>query len=338
LSGTFGFTKGFDFYNERKGAVFSEKNLPVFSNLSIDWIRENKEKPFFLFLHTYQAHDPYNPPAPYNAMFTDKEAKWKQVSMHEQLRKRVAKYRSFTKEQRDNIIALYDGEIRYIDEVFIKPLMESLKQLGLYERSLIIITSDHGQEFYEHGSWIHGHSLYNELIRVPLIIKLPYSKHSGKRVDNIVRSVDIMPTILEEVGLDYSGFNLDGADLSRQIEGKEKSDRVFISEIKGFPYFPGKLSTNKDHYKVIMNELRTDEEYTFFNPPPPPVDELEVFDLIKDFKESRNIAEQNKTLFAQLLKALLEYEKKENGDKKKSREAVIDKELEERLKALGYIR
>jgi len=338
VSGAFGFTKGFDFYNERKGAIFSEKNLPVFSNLSIDWIRENKDKPFFLFLHTYQAHDPYSPPAPYNTMFTDRKARWKQVSMHRRLRKRVAKYRSFTKEQRDNIIALYDGEIRYIDEVFIKPLMESLKQLGLYERSLIIITSDHGQEFYEHGSWIHGHSLYNELIRVPLIVKLPHSRHSGKRVENIVRSVDIMPTILEEVGLDYSGFDLDGAALSRLIEGKEKSDRIFISEIKGFPNFPGKLSTNKDHYKVILNELRTDEEHAFFDPPPPPVDELEVFDLIKDFKESRNIAEQNKNLSAQLLEALLEYKKKAGGDKKKGRAAVIDKELEERLKALGYIR
>jgi len=125
-----------------------------------------------------------------------------------------------------NIIGLYDGEIRYTDEKLIGQLVNKLKQLGLYQQTMIIVTSDHGEEFFDHSGWEHGHTLYDELIKVPLIIKFPDLKYKGQRSKTIVSLVDLMPTICDEMRVDSSGLKIDGKSLIPVLRGKEKKDRI----------------------------------------------------------------------------------------------------------------
>ena len=94
------------------------------------------------------------------------------------------------------MIGRYDGEILWVDTVVGK-LLDLLRSVGLLDRMVVVITADHGEEFYDHENWGHGHSLYNELLHVPLIVRYPAVLPMGKRIDEIVRSVDVMPTILE---------------------------------------------------------------------------------------------------------------------------------------------
>ena len=146
-------------------------------------------------------------------MFLDENPRWRHLDLMSFLGGMKGIFRELTETDRRNIIGLYDGEIRYTDEEFIGPLIASLKETGLYDRTMIIFTSDHGEEFFEHHGWGHGHSLYDESLKVPLIIKFPESRFSGLRIHDIVSLVDIFPTVLEETGIDFSTLNIDGRSL-----------------------------------------------------------------------------------------------------------------------------
>jgi len=203
---------------------------------------------------------------------------------------------------------------------------------------MIIITSDHGEEFYEHGGWLHSTTLYNELIKVPLIIKFPRSEHKGEIVENIVRSIDIMPTVLQEAEIDFSDYRLDGQGLAKLIRGDENGHRIFFSEINGFEANPSKISTNMDHYKFILNKKYTKTQSAYYDPPPPTVSELELYDLITDPQETKNISNSQGKISRELLGKILEYQNQSRLLLGKEKKPIIDKELQDRLKALGYIK
>ncbi len=341
VSSEYGFAKGFDMYYED----FPNDTPENLCQIAKDWMNRNKEKKFFLFLHTYQPHDPYSNENAYGKTFIDEESKWQKIDLLKLLREvqsaKPLKYRPMPEDEKENIIALYDGEIRYTDECLIKPLIDELKSLDLYERTMIIITSDHGEEFYEHEKWVHGEHLYNELIHVPLIIKFPYSKHKGKRIENNTSSIDIVPTILEELNIDYSRLEFDGKSLIKMIKGKENDDRIsFAAETRYYESswcFP-KISVLYGRYKLILTGKealeRADESAILKNRR-----KLEIYDVRKDPFERNNLLNREEVTARDLIQVLYKnYYKK--GEKKELRttQITIDKELKERLKALGYIR
>jgi len=212
LRGKFGFDQGFDRYDDYGGHLV--KILPK-ANW---WIDHNKEHPFFLFLHTYDVHSgqgrlPYECPEPdmhrYTAGFKDVEfngckndlcatelLKWVNQGVQAQ---RFKGSSVFSKREIAYITALYDGGIHYVDGQ-LSEFFERLKQLHLFDTSLIVITADHGEEFLEHGYLIHDQDGYEELAHIPLIIRFPGGAHGGKRVKHLAAMVDIMPTILKLVG------------------------------------------------------------------------------------------------------------------------------------------
>jgi|GEM_PF-200858 len=349
LSSKFGFSKGFDFYYEDVGSTVRKDSALKLFKYTSNWLKNNHEKKFFLFLHTYQVHAPYFCPEPYNLMYLNKNAKLKEAYMREILG--YQKYRKLTDNERENIISLYDGEIRYTDEYFIKLLVDELKKLNIYDKTMIIFTSDHGEEFYEHKGWLHEHSLYNELIEVPLIIKFPYSKYKDKKIENTVRIIDIIPTILQELGINYPKNGFDGKSTINLIKGEEKKERsslgfrfvYLISPDQSFDTSLIKISFVLDSFKLILNH-EYPKKYSlpgFKVPggPPFPVDDVELFNFKKDPLELNNIAEINKEKVRLLLKKMNPYYLKAKGIEKTNQTGKsADQELKERLKALGYIR
>jgi choline-sulfatase len=171
-----GFDRGFDTYDagyhsrqpgedryqsvERRGEVVVEH--------AVAWISQQSHGPFFVWVHLYDPHDPYDPPPPFNA-----------------------RYSSFP----------YDGEIAYADYA-VGNLLRALRSNGLYEGTLIAMASDHGEAFGEHGERSHGFFLYDDTLHVPMIIKLPGERLAGLRIETRSGLVDLAPTLLDGIGIE----------------------------------------------------------------------------------------------------------------------------------------
>ena len=340
----FGFSKGFDFYREFMRSHHKPNSAKILYNHVNQWLNENKDKRFFLFLHTYQTHAPYTCPQPFNSFFFhDEKMPWMEGDIETILLGSKPRYKvpfnTLSPLERDNIVALYDGEIRFTDEILIKPLIEKLKKLQLYENTMIVLTSDHGEEFFDHKAWLHGHSLYNELLHVPLIIKYPQSKYKNTRLHNTVSIVDIMPTILDEIDVDISGYDFDGVSLVNYLKNGEKEEQLRIADVDSFnnpDILPVRIALIQNGYKLIMNNDfgRSPE---FYLPVPPPIAKFELYDMKKDPTEKHNLFDQKSAIIRDLLSKIPEIYQTQpemSKEKRKSR----DKDFEETMRALGYIR
>jgi len=168
-----GFERGFDvysagFHKRKKGEdryQSVERRASEVVDRALTWLSKQPRGPFFLWVHCYDPHAPYEPPEPFNTRFKDP----------------------------------YDGEIAYTDAAMGK-LFDALRARGLYDNTMITVTADHGEAFGEHGERHHGIFLYDETIHVPLLIKLPREVSAGRRADARVRLVDIAPTMLQGAG------------------------------------------------------------------------------------------------------------------------------------------
>ena len=342
VSGIFGLNKGFDSYHVR-GQINSDDSASKVGQAALEWIERNKDRDFFLFLHTYQIHTPYFSPEPYNETFLNENSEFKRIDPGELGLSRRRRFKTLSEVMRQNIIDLYDGCIRYTDEHLIMALIDKLKESNLYDRTMIILTSDHGEEFFEHKGWIHSHSVYNEVIKIPLIIKFPQSKYSGNKIDKFARLIDVMPTILDELDIDYSDQLIDGESLLDLIRENKKNrignERIFISDlasnVQGI-HIPQKVALNLGQYKLILNEKYLPEDLAYFRHPPPQLQEIELYDLGNDPDEMINIAQKDPELTRKMIDFLKNhYEQIRKGGPQKT---GVSDELQEQLKALGYIK
>jgi len=170
-----GFDRGFEVYDAgfhlRRHGMDRYKSVERRGgdvvNHALAWLSQLPNGPFFLWVHLYDAHDPYDPPAPFKVRFASQP---------------------------------YDGEIAYADSAVGK-LLDEIRKHGLYDETLIAVMADHGESLGAHGENTHGIFLYDETLHVPLLFKLPASHAAGKRIDARVRLVDVAPTILQEAGL-----------------------------------------------------------------------------------------------------------------------------------------
>ncbi len=180
------------------------------TNRAIRFLRAMGDREFFLFVHYYDPHWHYDPPAPYDETFDpsydgDASGVWWDFKEHDR--------DSIDPRDLHHIEALYDGEILYTDR-HVERLMRSMKELDIFDKVLIVVTSDHGEEFLEHGSWEHQKTLYEEQLRVPLIIKFPGGEGAGRRVKEQVSLLDVAPTIADVMELpvpaSFRGVSLRG--------------------------------------------------------------------------------------------------------------------------------
>ncbi len=201
LAAEFGFKRGWTKYvNFIRETKKTEAEF-VFKE-SLDFIAANKEKPFFTYIQTIDPHVPYDPPAEdlklYDAKEYDGPVRNRSTgNLLEEFKRKKVKLNT---RDRRRLEALYDGEITYHDRYF-GHFLDGLNKLGVLNDTAIIVCSDHGEEFFDHDSVGHGHTLHQELLHVPLAIRAPGLIKAGKRVDSEVGLTDILPTLLEATGV-----------------------------------------------------------------------------------------------------------------------------------------
>lgn len=285
---------------------------------------KNGEKPFFLFLHLFDCHPDFVPPAPYDTMFDPDYT----GNIHGvDIMNNPDIQRDMDPGDLNHLLALYDGEIRFVDEVGIAGLLGILKERGILEKTLIVITADHGEEFFEHGVFGHRQNLYDTTLQIPLIIWCPERIPAGMRIKNQVRIIDIMPTILDLLAAPQSPEGL-GQSLIPLMNDQDglKKERPLFAVLKDYKRYQEALRTEK--YKMIRDYMREERMY---------------IDLEEDPEEVRPSTDQNLPEFQEGMNRfffirlnLTSYSKTLPWNKITA--PKMDPELIERLKSLGYIK
>ena len=306
---TFGFTQGFDEFTRKLKRPSDEVNQMVF-----DWFDgRDDEAPFLLYVHTMDPHAPYAPPEPFRSRFAptaDEIPQWQ------------PRWR-WPMEALPYLSDLYDAEIAFNDDSFGK-LLGFLEERGLYDDTLILFVSDHGEEFKEHGRWRHGASLHAETLNFPLIVKFP-DQRQGSRVEAAVQHIDLLPTILASMGLDVPN-DLEGRDLAAIARGEPSPAKSAGSGIYSHLRLgsgPLNHSLVKGQWKLIR-KLR-DEGW-----------ETSLFDWQQDPAELHDLATEMPVLAA-VLSALIDEKVASLQESATAEEVTLSEELEEDLRALGYL-
>jgi arylsulfatase A-like enzyme/Flp pilus assembly protein TadD len=296
LDRRFGLNHGFDFYYDHFNfSRLAESNLDFMerpANEVIDqalkWLAKPRTRPFFLWVHLYDPHHPYSPPAPFNQTYKAN---------------------------------LYDGEIAFADTQLGR-LLGYLKQRGVYDRTVIALSGDHGEGLGEHGEKTHGFFIYNSTLHVPLIIKpsadLKFSNHLVKKD---VSLVDLMPTLLGVLRAPIPA-NVQGKNLAALVlRGTEMETSPLYSET----YLP------RIHFN--WSELRgfSAGNYHFIDAPKP-----ELFDGIKDPGETHNLYADKDAVGSEMRSQLTASVRRYTTEHEMAQKSTLDPQLADRLRSLGY--
>ena len=297
--------------------------------------RTKSDKPFFLFLNYMEAHAPYkNIPRKYLKMFIGKAERKKIKTTNQDRQKFLTRSIHMAEEDFLLLRSVYDVQIAYLD-FKIYELIKFLKQKNIYDNSLIIITSDHGDMIGEHNLMHHSYCIYDELIKIPLILKLPGTGNQGKIIDDPVSLMNIAPTIINILGIDNEAFANQMQENPLSIDGNDyKSDYIFSecerpkNEFKDtYPDFDFSvydkhfLTIRSMQYKFIWSSNGQHKGYKIDDDP------SEQTNLIK--KET----ELSKKLENRLFKW---YNSLEKVDTKREKSINLNEDVKDRLKALGY--
>lgn len=326
VSAKFGFDRGFDDFrflpeqhkeNPEIHQLSDRVNVELFDLLS----SRDASKPFFVYVHSTDPHAPYLPRSPFKERFAAGVDSG--LGLHPAVEDLTQGRKASTSEIRRALVDLYDAEIAFNDEQFGR-LVEWLKAHDLYDDTVIVVTADHGEEFDDHGRWQHGFTLYQEMLRVPLVIKLPGSTGGGGRRTETVSQIDIAPTLLESVGIDVPSSML-GRSLrpwiAEEITGL--AERPVFADLHRDPQWRSLEAVLVGSDKLILNRA--------YDLPRPM---WELYDVAGDPGETVNRSARD-PVDAGFLAALL----REAGAIKATAAPTTELSAadEEKLRALGYI-
>ena len=298
LKRIFGLNKGFDYYNDSQISTVNGRLASQVTASALNWLERTREKKFFLFLNYFDPHGPYRPPEGFTLKFLPKSTNF-----------------AGRKPMLEETNALYDAEILYMDH-YIGRFLQKLKVDNLYDNTLIIVTSDHGELFGEHGKFGHGHYLYQEELHVPLFIKYPAGEVSPKRTDLRLQLTDILPMICERVGITIPE-NIQGASPS-QIK------HPIIAETYPLPLISKDGSWQsifEGDFKFIWNSK----------------DQHMLFNLKDDPEENVNIIGQDSKRTEGMMTQLKQYLAKLPNPGLAVPAGELDDQTKEAIKSLGYL-
>lgn len=330
LSIRHGFGRGFNTFVENRSADIMDPKGQADRTFAQarDWLEHNRDKRFFLFLHTFQVHTPYAPPARYGGLFTEYEG--------QRLDETSPSYLRWMSE--------YDREIRYTDDE-LRRLFETIDALDLGRDTVFILLSDHGEAFLEHGTLEHGSRLDEEVVRVPLML-WGAGVPAGHRVAVPVAHVDLLPTVLTLMKLKIPP-GIQGWSLVPLLEGGDGTrfvTRPIYSESRGTMALGPDRSILPFHPPAFL--VRVGDRKLTRYPDADGQAHLEYYDLATDPKERHNLYEGRKEEARDLFELLDGYEdagralraRLDRGDPPDGQTVELDPRQEEKLRALGYLR
>ena len=285
LNSSFGLDRGFDTYQDEFAQA--ERLAEQVNEAAFSWLDQQQDASVFMFIHYYDPHDEYEPPEPFASQFENDP---------------------------------YAGEIAYSDHC-ISQIMDQLKQRGMYDSSLIIVTGDHGEMLGEHGEDTHMFFIYQSALKVPLVIRAPGATFSG-RVDDLASIIDIVPTVCGLLNIQPPD-NVQGTDLSGYLMGEPPApeERYLYCE-----------SMHPTHYGAnpLLGLASLDWKYIFTTRP-------ELYDLQKDPGELENLITREERRANILKENLNQIAKQAASAGNEQQEAPIDPKLLRQLQSLGYI-
>jgi len=344
----YGFNRGYDLY--RYGSRTGGREIGAL-------LDRFPGRPFFLYVHNLEPHNPFHFAPAHTPGLPDVSPETRQA-----IREAYRTYRSLTRvdyqnkrpvgttdnaaEQEAQMLKLtgwlreynilYDAAVRYADARMGSAIAE-LKRRGLWSNTLFIFLSDHGEEMNDHGGWLHDQSAYEELMRVPLMIKFPYGEFAGQRVHEPVSLVDILPTLADYLDQPSLAENTRGRSLMPLIHGQEQpSDE---------PYVPG-MRLNVVKYYRPWKESRGDINVVvrlgsfkgIWNVEP---DTFELYDLASDPHERQNVAAQYPDEVARMRDYAEQWLRDCLAQSQQAEDRVdlenLDEQTLENLRALGYV-
>jgi choline-sulfatase len=318
---SFGLGQGFETYEllPRKHSAATDVNAEAAGWLRTRW---QGDAPFFLYLHTVEPHAPYTPPLPFRQRFAPgvrDEGLTRMNFLHRVEEGRIAA----TPEVLRNLLDLYDAEIAANDAAF-GELLDLLGRRGLLEDTMIVFVSDHGEEFLEHGGWEHGRTLHEEMLDVPLIVRVP-GMGSGKVVQRQAQQMDVAPTILDLLHLPVPS-GVDGRSLAPWISGdgppgEDPAETTAFSWLDQHGLRAAAVTT--PGWRLIEDRL--------------PTLRRALYDRQADPGEHRDLAAR-RAVRAGYLRARLRAEERLRKGQLRAGKASPDSELQKQLEALGYLR
>jgi arylsulfatase A-like enzyme/Tfp pilus assembly protein PilF len=301
-----GFERGFDVYDadfhrtkpgeDRYKSI--ERRAEDVANHAMGWLSHNQQRPFFIWLHFYDPHDPYDPPEPFKTHYAS---------------------------------APYDGEIAYVDSV-VGSVMDVLQRHGLYQGTVIAVAADHGEAFGEHGEERHGVFLYDETIHVPLLLKLPAERFGGKRVEERVALTDIAPSLLQAAGIPAPATMQAHSLLTLIDSGNVNAAKSAIREKGKAADGPIYSETNYGHRTFGWAELHSWRagKYLYVQAP-----KRELYDQSSDPGALQNLAAGSNAIADTLDAQLASFQQKTSSAEIAA--TKLDPDQAEKLRALGYL-
>lgn len=329
----FGFDQGFDLYDASiinqaapPGDVVQASRVvisPKLNEVVQRWLGKNYRKKFFLFLHSFDVHSDYVPSPPYNTMF---DPDYKGTIDGADLVSNPRVNPKMNPKDLEHIIALYDGEIAFTDK-YIGELLSALKELDIYDKTLIVLTADHGEEFFEHGHLGHKRSLYDEVLHVPLIFKFPssFKLRVNRKFEEVASIIDIMPTILNSIGI-KPHEEMQGKSLLSIVTGNKKPN-----DSLAYSRFEYKLVAVRSANWKLIHHLETPKK-EFYDLVNDPREKINLYD-----KGTKSIAEGERHLISLLDWLNTQQQFSQVLPKADGKEIELSDEIKEELKSLGYI-
>jgi arylsulfatase A-like enzyme len=340
LDAGYGFGQGFDLYDDYTVAKASQNRShqgttsPALVDTVLRWLDGwdggGRQRPFFLFVHMWDVHYDYAPPPPYDRMF---DPDYRGAVTGENYEYGTQVHAGMDPRDLTHIVALYDGEIRFTD-LYLGHLLDRLRAMGVLDDTVVVVTADHGDEFFEHGNKSHSKALYDETTLVPLVVRFPPRVPAGKVVDGQVRLMDVAPTILSLAGVsrppDFGasafGASYAAADLTPWITAPAGADPpalIAFTDLRT-TYAPQPLAAVRTTSSKFIRGLRDQQSE-------------ELYDLAADPGEQVNLLRRDPSLATPLRQQLARWRDGWNGTRPLAEKVELSEEHEERLRALGYM-
>lgn len=310
LKGDRGFRRGFDHYK-----CIGFGNAEKVEAIVRRWKRNiTRQRPYFLWLHFIEPHGPYNEHPSVRELYGPRTSRLAKTIAPWQLTKRSPER---LRNALPRALELYDGEIRHTDGV----IARIFDNLGISSSDLVIVTSDHGEEFFDHGNFGHASTLYEEVVRVPLIIRFPGALHAGRTIDGAVRLIDVLPTVLEVLGI-APVEHFQGRSLLPLIAGKESGSREVVATLHRYER-NSMASLTQGDWKYIHHDVDPASH--------------RLFNLARDPGERSNLLSTENRRAQAMAAHLSAVVERDRSRQLVAPRARLSEAQAERLRALGYL-